>query len=354
MGCKMVKAKKIEAKSSSGKSGKTVRKGLKKTSVSTGKKPTYEALEKRIIELEKAAVQKDKLMTQLQESEKKYKTIFENTNDEIIYVNTKGVVVEVNATCERFSGWSRDELKGKHFTEFGFFSKADWGKCIKLFEDAVDKGDTKRVELEAFRKDGTPIFVEIDSTLVEENGEIKGAVTVMRDATERKQAREALKQSEENLRQHRDHLEDLVGERTVNLEEANTALKVLLKRREEDKHDLEKKMLLNVKELVLPFMEKLRNSRINEKQKVFVDIMEFNLNDIISPFVKEMSSKYLNLTATEIRIANIIKQGKSTKEIADLLNMSARTIDIHRYNIRKKLGLNNKKAGLATYLLSLR
>jgi DNA-binding CsgD family transcriptional regulator len=161
------------------------------------------------------------------------------------------------------------------------------------------------------------------------------------------------KQAEETLRRHRDHLEELVKERTVNLEQTNTALKVLLKRRDEDKIELEERMVLNVKELVLPFMEELKNSRLNDEQKALAEVVEYNLNDIVSPFVKALSSKYYNLTPAEIQIANFIKQGKSSKELAEQLKMSPRTIDIHRYHIRKKLGINNKKTNLRTHLLSI-
>jgi DNA-binding CsgD family transcriptional regulator len=112
-------------------------------------------------------------------------------------------------------------------------------------------------------------------------------------------------------------------------------------------------MVVNVKELVLPFLEELKMSRLDERQKAFTDIIESNLNDITSPFVHGLSTKYYNFSPTEIRIANIIKQGKSTKEIAAILKMSPRTVDNHRFNIRKKLGISNKKANLTTHLLSI-
>ena len=141
--------------------------------------------------------------------------------------------------------------------------------------------------------------------------------------------------------------------KTTNLEEANTALKILLKKRDEDKIELEEKVLSNVKELVVPYLEKLKKSGLDDKQETYLSILESNLNDIISPFLRHLSSKYLNLTPAEIQIANLVKEGKTTKEIAELLASTRWAVDFHRNNLRKKLGLTNKKANLRTYLLSL-
>ncbi len=161
------------------------------------------------------------------------------------------------------------------------------------------------------------------------------------------------KRTEDELRRHQNHLEELVKERTVNLEETNTALKVLLKKRDEDKNELEERMLINVRELVMPYLDKLKGSQPNERQTVLLEIMESNLNDVVSPFVRKLSPKHLKLTPTEIQMANLIKQGKTSKEIAELLNLATSTIDFHRDNIRKKVGIKNKKVNLRTYLLSL-
>ena len=138
--------------------------------------------------------------------------------------------------------------------------------------------------------------------------------------------------------------------KTLNLEELNTALRVLLKQRENDREELEEKVLTNIKEFVLPYVEKTRTGKVDPKSLAYLGILESNLKDIIAPFSRKLSSKYVNLTPKEIQIANFIKEGKTSKEIADIMNVSKSAVDIHRYRLRNKLGLNNQKANLKSHL----
>ncbi|MBW1708026.1 MAG: hypothetical protein JRJ86_23185 [Deltaproteobacteria bacterium] len=127
-----------------------------------------------------------------------------------------------------------------------------------------------------------------------------------------------------------------------------------MKKREEDKIELEKKVLFNVRELVTPYIEKLKRSMLDESQEAYVEVLESNLNDIISPFSARLSSSYLKFTSTELKVSNLIKHGKTTKEIAMLLNLSDHTVAAHRKSIRSKIGIKNqKKANLRNHLLSL-
>ena len=131
------------------------------------------------------------------------------------------------------------------------------------------------------------------------------------DITERKHAEDVLKKRETELEV-----------KSRNLEELNAALKVLLRQREDDKKEIEEMFLSNVKGLVMPYVEKLKNSSLAAEQNAYVATIEEHLHDIISPFLTSIKSKYINLTPKEIQVVSLIKDGKSTKEIADLLNIS--------------------------------
>jgi len=208
-------------------------------------------------------------------------------------------------------------------------------------------------------------------------GRFTGSLGVVTDITDRKQVENALQKAHDRLEQRTTELMKLnkklkqeIEERklaeqelrkreaqlkiqTSELEEVNTALRVLLKRRDQDKIETEEKVLYNVKELVVPYIERLKSGELDAKRRAYVSILESNLNEIVSPFARRLSSKYIGLTPTEIQIADLVKQGRTTKEIAEILNSSDRTIEFHRNNIRKKLGVNKSKVNLRSHLLSM-
>ncbi|MBW1744130.1 MAG: PAS domain S-box protein [Deltaproteobacteria bacterium] len=191
-------------------------------------------------------------------------------------------------------------------------------------------------------------FIGFDSVRVEKTWPEESIVLlrliaeIFANALERRRAEEALEKSNEELKAQ-----------TQSLEQLNAALSVLLERREKDKEELEEKVVSNVKELVLPYLESLRKSQLDAKQATCVNIVESNLREIVSPFLRKLTSMYFGLTPKEIQIAGLIKQGKTTKEIAEFLCVSTSAVQFHRHNIRAKLGLKNQQANLGTYLMSL-
>ena len=102
----------------------------------------------------------------------------------------------------------------------------------------------------------------------------------------------------------------------------------------------------------MPYFEKLKNSRVNERQATYLEIIQTNLDHILSSFAHNFSSLYYNLTPQQIEIANLIKIGKTNKQIASIIGISIKTVEFHRTNIRKKLGLTSRRDNLRTHLLA--
>jgi len=300
-------------------------------------------LRKRVAELEALQRKHGEVEKALQESEERFMQIAESSGEFIWEVNVNGLYTYANPVIEEILGYEPEELVGeRHFYDFFALDARDALKGA-AFEVFAKKQVFRNFINPNIHKNGNIVILETRGLpVIDDKGNLLGYRGSDRDITERKKAEEALKKRENELEI-----------KTHTLEEANIALKVLLKRREEDKSELEEKILLNIKELVVPYLEKLKKGISDEKQKTHISILESNLNDIISSFSHKLSSKFLNFTPTEIQVANLLRQGRTSKEIAELLNSSPKTVASHRENIRKKLGLRNKKTNLRSYLLSL-
>lgn len=158
-----------------------------------------------------------------------------------------------------------------------------------------------------------------------------------------------LKLIEEKLRQREKSLLDQKQE----LQEANIALKVLLNQRQDDQRLWEETMLNNVKSLVLPYVEKLKNMGLSPKAKSMIQVVESQLQEIMTPFLKNLSTAQAILTPQEMQVAGLVRDGKTSKEIAALLTVSEATVNFHRKNLRAKLGLKNQRQGLRAFLLTM-
>lgn len=236
----------------------------------------------------------------------------------------------------------REEIIGR--TAADVWGEERFQRVIKKFLDQCLAGKEVRYE-EWFDFPGTGRgYFDVGFYPFKGNGSsVTHAVVITHDLTQRKIAEDALTKSQEELRHN-----------NVRLEEMNEALKLLAKRREDDKKESETKVLANVREMIIPYINRLKLTDLDTIQNTYVEIIESNLNEIVSPLLRTLSSQMLNFTPKEIQVAALIRDGKPTKEIAKLMKVSKGAIDIHRNHIRTKLGLNKKKANLRSYLLSLK
>ena len=278
----------------------------------------------------------------LKESERRYRTIIENIEDGYYEVDLAGNYTFFNDAMTHIIGYTRDELMGMNNREY--MDEYNAKQVFEVFNQVYLTGlATKALNWKLVAKDGSSRFIEVSVTLKRDlNSRPIGFMGIARDITDRRQYVKTLEAREKELEK-----------KSKNLEEVNTTLKVLLERRDEDKLALEETVMGSINDLLIPYLERVKKRTSDKKSLDYLSVLEHNLDTITSSFFRNLTTKYANLTSTEIEVANLVKNGKSIKEIADLLSISGKTVEVHRMNIRKKMGIANTKTSLRSHLLSL-
>jgi DNA-binding CsgD family transcriptional regulator len=178
-------------------------------------------------------------------------------------------------------------------------------------------------------------------------------VAILDNISGRKKAEEALRFANEELEKRVEERTAELKAKTVNLEEVNTALRVLLDTRAEDRKELEEAIAGNLKSLILPYIEKLQRTQLSADQATYLSILQSHLLEIESRFIKKLSLQHMGLTPTEMQVAALIRDGKASKDIAGVLHVSEKAVEFHRNNLRRKLSIKNKKENLRSHLLAL-
>ncbi len=269
----------------------------------------------------------------LTESENLYRTIFETTGTATVIIEDDKTMSLINNEFETATGYKRENWEG-----------------MRSWVDLIDERDRDRlVEYHRLRRIDPKLAPRTyEFRLTDSQGNIKNMLgTSCLIPGTRKHVCSVIDITE--LEKKGSEL--LVKSRK--LEELNTALRVMLKQRNEDREELEQTLLSSIKELVLPNLEKLRKAGSDQSRQIYHDLIATNLDEIFSPFSRKLSTRFRSLTTTEIQVAHLIQNGKNSKEIADVLSVSSSAVDVYRYRIRKKLGLNNQKVNLRSYLLSI-
>jgi len=311
-------------------------------------KSTYEELEQRVQNLErelngyKNCVETNRLSRQHLED------ILNNTNMPIYLKDADYNYIFINRQFGRIAHVSFEQVHGKD--DFAVFPEPVAQLFRSQDEEVVERRALVEFEESISLPDGVQTFITAKFPLFDSQGSVEAVGGVCTDITAHKKAEDALLEAHDELEKRVADRTDQLKQKTEKLMETNVALKVLLEKREEDKNELEEKVLFNVEKLIYPYLEKLRSKSSGDFQQTLLKIIQSNLAEITSSFSQNYTNYLSNLTPAQIQIADLIKQGQTTKEIASLLNLSPATIACHRQEIRKRLSLINKKTNLQTAL----
>ena len=300
----------------------------------------------QIVHIDRDITERKKLTEALKKSEGRLRLIYEQSPIALGFIDQDGLVVDCNAALLKIIGLPREKLLGFNIKE-NVKEPGLKAAIILAVSGSIGTFEGKYKTITC----GEELYLKAFFVpVVDEKGSVLGVEFLAEDITERKQF-------EKDLQKHTELLEQLVGERTAELEikstnlaEMNSALHVLLQKREADKRQVEELIVSNIKSLVYPYVEKMRNDLPNAKQNMLLGIIETHLNELLSPMLKYLQQ--FNLTPKEVQVAAMVKDGKTTKEIAEVLGVATSSINAHRNNIRKKLGLS-RKANLQSKLQSL-
>lgn len=246
-------------------------------------------------------------------------------------LDEQGKFLHWNDHLKIMAEYSDTEIRERLFTDIR--PESQRGAVMEHIQEIFRLGEFSS-ESEIILKDGTRKIFWLHAKRMYYEGQACIVGTGM-DITDQKRAENDLKRFAENL------------------QDANIALRVLMQQRNEDQKDMEEKLQANVNDLIIPYLKKLKQADLEDRHKNHLQILEHNLREILSPFMKNLHAAHADLTPREIQIMDLIKQGKNNKEIAAMLNASLKTVETHRNHIRKKLNLVNARVNLRSYLLSV-
>jgi PAS domain S-box-containing protein len=249
-----------------------------------------------------------------------------------------------NRRMTEITGYNRADINRLGWYQTVYPNPETQALATQRMEEMRQGIDLTGEEWTITRVDGTERVLSISTSSILMKDGVRHVLGIMHDVTGKRRDDEKIRQTLALLEaKHRE------------LEQSNMALKVLLKKRDEDREELRQSILTNLRHMVLPHIQKLRQGQASrEINQHYCDMIERNLNDMASSFIWELSNRYLNLTPAEIRAAELLKKGLSTKEIAQELGVAPSTINTHRESLRRKLGITGVKTNLTTFLRTLK
>jgi PAS domain S-box-containing protein len=292
------------------------------------------------VDLEKMVAHKT---AEIQTSELRFQTMADFAYDWECWLSPAGEVIYSSPSCQRITGYSAAEFQAHPELIVEIVHVEDRPMVAEHTSRMALPEETCQLEFRIVTRSGETRWICHNCRPVHDaRGNFQGRRMSNRDITQRKRFEGDLEQQKMELMAKSKHLEM-----------ANQALKAMLDHREIEHRSIEASILANLKRHVFPYTEQLAEMNLAPKARTYLQIIKTNIEELITPMNPSLSTAYQTLTPIETAVADLIRLGKSTKEIANLQNTSPRTVAIHRNKIRKKFGLVNSKTNLQTYLQSL-
>jgi PAS domain S-box-containing protein len=273
----------------------------------------------------------------LRDAEERYHSLIEFLPDAVLVSDEDRIVFANPAAARLYGASSPEELVGRSLLEV-FHPDQQTAVSLRTQQALQERAPGQPECRKIVRLDSQLVDVETAVTPIVFDGKLC-VLRVNRDITARVQAEEALLEKDRE-----------VSLQLKKIEKLNTALTTLLEHREQESQRKLESVRATLEKLVLPYLENLKATRLDEDQHILIEVMESNLTNIASSFARQLDSWKMKLTPTEIQVADLLRLGKRTKEIAALLKVSLSAIAFHRNNIRAKLGLTRTPKNLVSYL----
>lgn len=310
---------------------------------------SYADLSQRVNDLENMIAQHQHTEAKILQNGNDFHKLAEMLPEAVFETDLGAHIIYLNRNGKRQFGYKK-KTPNRKISAFDLIIPEDRPEARQHFSDLIsnqpgENDDTTAGQCQSYtavKQDGGTFPSLFLCTLVTHDKKVVGVRGFVRDVSTCRYARQALVVGREQLEKN-----------ALRLEEANLALNVLLKQHEKNKNDLADDVLGNVETIILPHLHRLKTSGLTPHQGKMIELLENDLRTMVSPFARTLSSRFYRLTPTEVRIANLIKQGKTTKEIALLLGVAISTIDTHRNHIREKLKLKSRRINLRTFLKTL-
>jgi PAS domain S-box-containing protein len=248
----------------------------------------------------------------------------------------EGRFINVNHRCVEFFGYTREEMIGRTSDELKLW--VDNNHRTKAIHELLKSGDVGNWQGKFRLKSGKIKDIIFSMERIHFMGKESVLLFMYEDVSTLKKAGASLRES----------LGILAKQKTI-MEKNNVVLGEVIAHIEVEKDKIKEDIMANI-ELLMPLFGKIK---IKGDSQHFLDLIKKGLENVVSSFGRSITEGSLKLTSREVEICNMIKGGIVTKDIARALYITSQTIEKHRKNIRKKMGISNTSVNLTTFLRSI-